>query len=85
MLLRVGFGRRDAKGKQRDRVNGARGFWKRDLNPLLSEYKSDALPMSYSRVRVGSALLVTLEILLARPSVKTARYFSCKENRPPWA
>ena len=35
----------ESAGKiQRDRVNGARGFWKRDLNPLLSEYKSDALP-----------------------------------------
>ncbi len=52
--LRVGFVRRDVSEKrQRDRVNGARGFWKRGLNPLLSEFESDALPNELFRSACG--------------------------------
>ena len=46
---------------QRARVGGARGFWKRDLNPPLSDSNLMLYRMSYSRVRVGSARLDTLK------------------------
>ncbi len=60
----------------------------RDSNPRLSEYESDALPLSYSIVRVGSPRRDARNHNAGDPSVRTtislprARVGSARRDRP---